>query len=150
MQSRHHRPSSVLQKLIITEEGFFLSCCTCTFPIFWMRDVPWTRQNVNPFTGIFINVADSSQQTQAVKKQFAYIFIHLKSCVEKKNQRNRHSLFLQPIHFPQYSEYIDNRKNSYNSMYKRKPKMKPQSKRSFQQKRKSQKAMNNLHTSKSW
>lgn len=59
---------------------------------------------------------------QAVK-QFAYIFIHLKSCVEKKkNQRNEHSLSLQPIIFPSTQNILINRKNSYNSMYKRKPK----------------------------
>lgn len=56
-------------------------------------------------------------------KQFAYIFIHLKSCVEKKkNQRNEHSLSLQPIIFPSTQNILINRKNSYNSMYKRKPK----------------------------
>lgn len=72
-----------------------------------------------------------SNKTQAAK-QFAYIFIHLKSPVEKKESEKQTFSFPSANNFSQNSEYINNRKNSYNSMYKRETKMKPQSNRSFQ------------------
>lgn len=73
-----------------------------------------------------------SQQRQALK-QFAYIFIHLKSCVEKKkNQRNRHSLFLQPIHFPSTQNILITGKIVTTACTKENQNEKPQSNRSFQ------------------
>lgn len=43
-------------------------------------------------------------------------------CRKKKESEKQTFSFPSANNFSQYSEYIDNRKNSYNSMYKRKPK----------------------------
>lgn len=64
----------------------------------------------------------TSPQRQAVKL-FAYIFIHLKSCVEKKESEKQTFSFPSANTLSPCSQNIlITGKKSYNSMYKRKPK----------------------------